>query len=178
VYHIASWRSGCWNKVSLQESHLIIAIGLTASSQTRDIHDDRGVSAEPPIPVEFVASQRTIDLGRELVVETFEQMVHEARSTCVLLLDRMAAHNAEISRLHQARPAGVALHLVEPERVARGLENFSTASPSITKELRLPAFEPANRSPGRRRSHPWQRCTRCRRCRSTTRVTARIGGTR
>ena len=34
------------------------------------------------------------------------------------------------------------LHLLEAELVARGLESFARDVPSITKELKLPAFEP------------------------------------
>jgi hypothetical protein len=54
------------------------------------------------------------------------------------LLTRIAANDAELSRLHQARPAGVALHLFGAELVARGIESFGIASPSIAKELKLP----------------------------------------
>jgi hypothetical protein len=57
-------------------------------------------------------------------------------------LARIAANDEEISSLHQARPAGVALHLLGAELVARGLDGFTTAAPSIVMELRLPAFEP------------------------------------
>ena len=57
------------------------------------------------------------------------------------LFTRIAANNAARSRLHQARPAGCALHLAEAELVARNLECFSTANPSIAKTLQLPDFE-------------------------------------
>jgi hypothetical protein len=54
------------------------------------------------------------------------------------LLTRSRAFDEEISRLHQARPAGVPRHLLGAELVARGLEAFSRDTPSITRELRLP----------------------------------------
>jgi len=61
------------------------------------------------------------------------------------LLTRIAANDAEIARLHQGRPTGVARHLAGAELVARGLDGFTTAAPSIATELRLPAFEPGQR---------------------------------
>jgi hypothetical protein len=54
---------------------------------------------------------------------------------------RIAANAAALSRLHQARPAGCALHLAEAELAARNIECFSTANPSIAKTLQLPDFE-------------------------------------
>jgi hypothetical protein len=54
----------------------------------------------------------------------------------------MAANDVEISNLHSARSSGVKLHLLEAELVARGLESFTRDVPTITKELKLPAFEP------------------------------------
>ena len=57
------------------------------------------------------------------------------------LFTRIAANNAARSRLHQARPAGCALHLAEAELVARDIECFSTANPSIAETLQLPDFE-------------------------------------
>jgi hypothetical protein len=53
---------------------------------------------------------------------------------------RAVALDAELSRLHQARPAGVALHLLGAELMARGLEAFSAAQPSIASLLKLPDF--------------------------------------
>jgi len=54
---------------------------------------------------------------------------------------RIAANDAALSRLHQARPAGCALHLAEAELAARNLERFSTADPSIAKSVQLPDWE-------------------------------------
>jgi hypothetical protein len=61
------------------------------------------------------------------------------------LLTRIAANDAELSRLHQARPGGVALHLLGAELVARDLERFRSLEPSIAQELKLPTFAPGQR---------------------------------
>jgi hypothetical protein len=57
------------------------------------------------------------------------------------LFTRIAANDAALSRLHQARPPGCALHLAEAELAARNLESFSTADPSIAKAVQLPDWE-------------------------------------
>ena len=54
---------------------------------------------------------------------------------------RVQANDAELSRLHQARPCGVALHLREAELEVRNLDHFTSGTPSIAKEMRLPRFE-------------------------------------
>ena len=54
------------------------------------------------------------------------------------LFARIAVNDEALSRLHQARPAGVALHLVGAELVARGLDGFTRFEPSIASELKLP----------------------------------------
>jgi hypothetical protein len=65
----------------------------------------------------------------------FREVYPEFEAKVVGLLNRMAANDAEISNLHIARSAGVKLHLLEAELVARGLEQFTRDMPSITKEL-------------------------------------------
>jgi hypothetical protein len=72
----------------------------------------------------------------------FREIYTEFEARVVDLLIRMTANDAEISDLHIARAAGVKLHLLGAELVARGLESFTRDVPSITKELKLPAFEP------------------------------------
>ena len=57
------------------------------------------------------------------------------------LFTRVVANDAELSHLHQARPAGVSLHLLGAELAARGLDNFTRDDPSIANELKLPDFE-------------------------------------
>jgi hypothetical protein len=58
------------------------------------------------------------------------------------LFSRMQAFDAELSTLHQARPAGLSLRLLKPELIARGLEGFTINQPSLINEVKLPAFEP------------------------------------
>jgi hypothetical protein len=53
-------------------------------------------------------------------------------------LDRIAVNDAALSRLHQARPAGVALHLLGAELAARGLDGFTRFEPSIAADFKLP----------------------------------------
>jgi hypothetical protein len=61
------------------------------------------------------------------------------------LFARIAENDEELSRLHQARPAGVALHLRGAELEARGLDDFTVSAPSVLERLRLPTFEPGER---------------------------------
>jgi hypothetical protein len=61
------------------------------------------------------------------------------------LFVRIAVNDEKLSRLHQARPAGVSLHLLGAELVARNLSSFSSADPSLAKELKIPNFERSNR---------------------------------
>jgi hypothetical protein len=56
------------------------------------------------------------------------------------LFRRLAVNDAELGRLHGQRPAGVALHLLSAELVARGLQAFSAATPSVAKEMKLPGW--------------------------------------
>jgi hypothetical protein len=79
---------------------------------------------------------------RDALAAEFREVYPEFEARVVDLLIRMAANDAEISDLHLARSAGVKLHLLGAELVARGLEQFTRDMPSITKELKLPAFEP------------------------------------
>jgi hypothetical protein len=92
---------------------------------------------------------------RDALAAEFREVYTDLEAKVVDLLVRMAANNAEISNLHSARSSGVKLHLLEAELVARGLERFTRDVPSITKELKLPAFEPGRPPawPRRAQSH-------------------------
>ncbi len=57
----------------------------------------------------------------------------------------MAVNDDKLSRLHQARPAGTALHLRGAELEARGLEQFTKYEPSIAARLKVPSFESGER---------------------------------
>jgi len=82
---------------------------------------------------------------RDSLAAEFRDVYPEFETKIIDLFARMAANDEEISRLHRERPAGVALQLLEAELVARDLENFSNASPSIAKTLQLPTFKPGQR---------------------------------
>jgi hypothetical protein len=56
------------------------------------------------------------------------------------LFRRMRDFDEELSRLHLARPAGIPLHLLGPELVARGLDQFTRDERSLIGEVQLPAF--------------------------------------
>jgi hypothetical protein len=90
----------------------------------------------------WYAEYEALKSKRDALAAEFREVYPEFEAKVVGLLNRMAANDAEISNLHIARSAGVKLHLLEAELVARGLEQFTRDMPSITKELKLPAFEP------------------------------------
>ena len=62
------------------------------------------------------------------------------------LFDRISKYQEKMSRLHERRPAGSRLHLTDPELLARGIDHFTKASPSLLAELQLPAFGPNKQS--------------------------------
>jgi hypothetical protein len=90
----------------------------------------------------WYAEYEALKSERDALAAEFREVYTQFEAKVVDLLIRMAANNAEISNLHSARSSGVKLHLLEAELVARGLEHFTRDVPSITKELKLPAFEP------------------------------------
>jgi hypothetical protein len=91
---------------------------------------------------EWYGEYEALKLERDALAAEFREVYTECEAKVVGLLNRMAANDAEISDLHLARSAGVKLHLLGAELVARGLEGFTRDVPSIAKELKLPAFEP------------------------------------
>jgi hypothetical protein len=69
--------------------------------------------------------------------------VTDGRGNCPLSLHRPGPRVLDGGTdSESARSSGMKLHLLEAELVARGLERFTRDVPSITKELKLPAFEP------------------------------------
>jgi hypothetical protein len=82
-----------------------------------------------------------VKADRDKLSAEFAQSYPELVVRLADLLGRMAALDKEVSKVNRARPTGVALHLLETELEARGLERFTTAEPEIAKELKLPAFE-------------------------------------
>jgi hypothetical protein len=87
----------------------------------------------------------TLKIKRDGLAEELRAIYPEFETKITDLLTRIAANDGELSGLHQARPAGVALHLLGAELVARDLERFTTREPSIAQELKLPTFAPGQR---------------------------------
>jgi hypothetical protein len=87
----------------------------------------------------------TLKVKRDGLAEELRTIYPEFETKITDLFTRIAANDAELSRLHQARPAGVALHLLGAELVARDLERFKATEPSIAQELKLPKFAPGQR---------------------------------
>ena len=75
---------------------------------------------------------------RDQLAAEWGQVYPAAVGHLISLITRTAALDEEISTLHRRRPAGVSRHLLNPELVARGLNEFNRYTPSIAKELRLP----------------------------------------
>jgi hypothetical protein len=86
-----------------------------------------------------------LKVKRDGLAEELRAIYPELETKITDLLTRIAANDAELSGLHQARPAGVALHLLGAELVARDLERFKATEPSIAQELKLPTFAPGQR---------------------------------
>jgi hypothetical protein len=86
-----------------------------------------------------------LKVKRDGLAEELRTIYPEFETKITDVFTRIAANDAELSRLHQARPAGVALHLLGAELVARDLERFTAAEPSIAQELKLPTFASGQR---------------------------------
>jgi hypothetical protein len=83
----------------------------------------------------------TLKVRRDALSAELVRVYPELADRLADLLGRLAAMDVEISNLHHSRPAGVPLHLANVELEARGLTSFTTANPSIARDLRLPAWE-------------------------------------
>ena len=86
-----------------------------------------------------------LKVKRDGLAEELRTIYPEFETKITDLFTRIATNDAELSRLHQARPGGVALHLLGAELVARDLERFTAAEPSIAQELKLPTFASGQR---------------------------------
>jgi len=82
----------------------------------------------------------TLKVRRDALSAELVRVYPELADRLADLFGRLAAMDVEISNLHHSRPAGVPLHLAKVELEARGLTSFTTANPSIARDLRLPAF--------------------------------------
>jgi hypothetical protein len=91
------------------------------------------------------ADYEALKIERDALAAELREVYPEFEAKITDLFTRITANNAELSGLHQARPGGVALHLLSAELVARDLERFTIREPSIAQELKLPTFAPGQR---------------------------------
>src|ERR1035437_6384946 len=86
-----------------------------------------------------------LKVKREGLAEELRTIYPEFETKITDLFARIAANDAELSGLHQARPGGVALHLLGAELVARDLERCTIREPAIAQGLKFPTFAPGQR---------------------------------
>lgn len=91
------------------------------------------------------ADYEALKIERDALAAEFREVYPEFEAKISDVFVRIVANDAELSRLHQARPGGVALHLLGAELVARDFERFTIREPSIAQELKLPTFAPGQR---------------------------------
>lgn len=91
------------------------------------------------------ADYATLKPKRDALATELRELYPAAVAKLVDLFARSADLDAEIGKLHQARPSGVSLHLRTAELEARGLESFRRDRPSIAHELKLPDWENSDR---------------------------------
>jgi hypothetical protein len=98
---------------------------------------------------EYLAQWRqdyeALKVDRDALAAELLEFYPAVTSKITNLFTRIAANDAELSQLHQKRPAGVGLHLAGAELVARDLTSFSAVSPPLSEHLKLPDFEHSDR---------------------------------
>ena len=77
---------------------------------------------------------------RDAAVERFKRLPR-LFAEIVAILKEAEAVDREVDRINHTAPASENRRIWPVELEARGLDSFSTANPSIAKELRLPAWE-------------------------------------
>ena len=87
----------------------------------------------------------TLKVERDALAAELRELYPEFETKITDLLARIAENDGKLSRLHQARPSGVVLHLRGAELEARSLGGFTRSEPSIAATLKLPTFEPGER---------------------------------
>jgi hypothetical protein len=95
--------------------------------------------------VEWRSDYEKLKDERDGLADELRTIYPEFETKITDLFTRIAANDAELSRLHQARPGGLGLHLLGAELVARDFERFTIREPSIAQELKLPTFAPGQR---------------------------------
>jgi hypothetical protein len=87
------------------------------------------------------ADYEGLKVGRDALAAELREVYPPCATRIADLFARIAANDEALSRLHQRRPAGVALRLLGAELVARGLEGFTRFALSIAGELKLPDWD-------------------------------------
>ena len=82
-----------------------------------------------------------VKVEHDALAAEFREVYQQAAAKLVDLLTRMTACDRECHRVNVSAPAGEPRRLAGAELASRGLERFSTADPSIARELKLPDFE-------------------------------------
>jgi hypothetical protein len=89
----------------------------------------------------WYADYIAIEAERDALAAELRELYPSLAAKVVDLLTRIEANDAEISKLHQARPAGMRRHLRSAELEARNLDAFSRSAPSIVTQLQLPPWD-------------------------------------
>jgi hypothetical protein len=91
--------------------------------------------------VQWHSDYEALKVRRDALVEELREVYPAAVAQLIGLFDRIAINDNELSRLHQARPGGVHLHLLEVEMEARGVDHFGLYDLRIPRDIKLPTFE-------------------------------------
>ena len=95
-------------------------------------------------PAQWHADYEGLKVERDALAAELREVYPPYATKIADLFARIAVNDAALSRLHQARPAGVARHLLGAELVARGLDGFTRFEPSIAADLKLPDWDRAD----------------------------------
>ena len=116
-----------------------------------------------------------LKVKRDGLAEELRTIYPEFETKITDLFTRIAANDAELSHLHQARPVALRCICLALNLWLVILSALELRNRQSLKSLSCRHLHPASGSPGRRRKYPWPRYTRCPWCRSTTRATAPTG---
>jgi hypothetical protein len=78
---------------------------------------------------------------RDALAEELGELYPDAIAKLMDLFVRITANDNALSELHQARPTGMAQHLLSAELRARGLDSFSYNTPSLLTSVHLIDWE-------------------------------------
>jgi hypothetical protein len=129
-------------RAALQDAEFLTERLQTALPRLRERHKE---AAAEEYLAQWRKSYDELEIERDRLAAEMVEVYPAFVAKITDLFARIAAHDAELSRLHLARPVGVSHHLLGAELVARGLEAFSAAVPSIASQLQIPAFAPGHK---------------------------------